>query len=110
VASPGCDRDLGLGICLRINEGDISCDSAVAIWNLKSSAPVARQEPQWKDRDTNPPQKSFNPIFFLSTRNTGMRMEQRLMEWATYYLPNLRPIPLTSTSPSCTKESSKAAF
>jgi hypothetical protein len=43
------------------------------------------------NKDTNPPNKAFDPIFFLSKRNAGTEMEQRLREWPTNDWPNLRP-------------------
>jgi hypothetical protein len=33
--------------------------------------PVARQEPQWNDRDTNPPTKLLTQKYVLSIRNAG---------------------------------------
>jgi hypothetical protein len=42
--------------------------------------PVSRQEPQWRDWDTNPPTK-LDPQIFLSKRNTETKMAQRLKEW-----------------------------
>jgi hypothetical protein len=38
------------------------------IGNLKRPPPVARQEPQWSDGDTNPPTK-------LSTKNSSFLQE-----------------------------------
>ena len=48
--------------------------TAVGIWDLKRPPLVARQEPQWKNRDTNSP-TTFNPKFILPTRNVGMENE-----------------------------------
>lgn len=42
------------------------------IWNLKRPSPVAKQEPQWSDRNNKPTHKTCNPKFILSTRNARM--------------------------------------
>jgi hypothetical protein len=34
---------------------------ALEIWNLKRSPPIARQDPQWRDKDTSPPTKLLTP-------------------------------------------------
>jgi hypothetical protein len=49
---------------------------AVGIQNLKRPPSVARQDPQWSDRVTNPPthpKKPFGSKLILSTRNAGTR-------------------------------------
>lgn len=43
-------------------------ETVVRIWNLKKPPPVARQEPQWCDRDTNPLTK-------LATQNLSCLQE-----------------------------------
>ena len=37
----------------------------IGVWNLERPSPVARQEPQWSNRDTNPPSKgsTLNPVY-----------------------------------------------
>ena len=35
----------------------------IGVWNLERPSPVARQEPQWSNRDTNPPTK-FQPKIY----------------------------------------------
>jgi hypothetical protein len=61
--------------------------------------PVARQEPQWSDRDTKPPKKISTQLFVPSTRNSGMRDGVRLRDWPTNNRHNLRPLPWASTNP-----------
>jgi hypothetical protein len=72
----------------------------VGLGNLKRS-PVARQEFQWSDRDTNPPTKlsaqnlpcvEGKGIDQRSRRDAGKGIERRLREWANTNQPNLRPI------------------
>jgi hypothetical protein len=41
---------------------------------LKWPPPVTRQDPQWREKDTNPP-TTFDPKFVLPTRNAGTKME-----------------------------------
>ena len=51
------------------------------IWNLKRPPLVARQDPQWRNKDTNPLTKLFNTKFVLSKRNAGTKMKQTLKVW-----------------------------
>ena len=39
--------------------------------------------PPVRDKDTNPPIKTFDPKFVLSKRNAGTKMKQRLRRWLT---------------------------
>ena len=65
----------------------------MGIWNLKRLSPVARQNFQWRDKDTNSPTKFLSTNSILSTRNAETKMEQRLREWPANDQLNLRPIP-----------------
>jgi hypothetical protein len=47
---------------------------------------------QWRDKDANTHNKTFNSEFDLSKRNPGTKMEQRLKEWPINNQPNLKPI------------------
>ena len=60
------------------NKGDVQesmlpVTTALGIWNLKRSPPVARQESQWCYRDTNLPTK-------LSTQNLSC-LQERQAQW-----------------------------
>jgi hypothetical protein len=61
-------------------------------WNLKGPSPVERQGSQWRDGEYQLIFKTFNPELFLSERNAGMKMEERLNEWLTSGQPNLGSI------------------
>jgi hypothetical protein len=60
--------------------------------NLRTLPPIARQDPQWRDKDINSPTK-LDLKFVLSNRNVGIMMEQRLKEWLTNNWLNLKLIP-----------------
>ena len=61
--------------------------------DLKRSPPVTRQEPHWSSRDTNPPTKLLTQTLSCLQKMQRWRMEQRLREWPTNYMPNLRDPP-----------------
>ena len=58
-----------------------------------------QKEPQWSNRDTNPPTKLSTQNLSCLQEMQGWGMEQRLREWPTNNWPNLRPIPWASTNP-----------
>jgi hypothetical protein len=85
----------GLGEYLSgINEGDRSQDACLAVgtWNLKRTTSLARQDPQRRLKDTNPPTK-------LSTQKLSCLKEMqeprwsKVKEWPKNKDPNLKPIP-----------------
>jgi hypothetical protein len=43
---------------------------------------VVRQDPHWRDKDTDPRRKT-DPKFILPTGSARKKMEQRLREWPT---------------------------
>ena len=51
--------------------------------NLKRPPPVARQKPQWNDRDTNSNHKTFYSKFIPSTRNSGTADGAEIQRMAT---------------------------
>jgi hypothetical protein len=65
-------------------------------WDLKRPPPTAKQDAQWRDKESRPTHRTFIPNFVLSKRNAGTKMEQRLKEWPTDNHHNLRAIPWAS--------------
>ena len=60
-------------------EFTLAVSHKIGVWNLERPSPVARQEPQWSNRDTNPPSKGST----LKSRLQEMQakeVEQRLRE------------------------------
>jgi hypothetical protein len=49
------------------NYGDMEPEEAI---------PVAMQDPQWRDKNTPPPHKTFDPKFVLSKRNRGTKLNR----------------------------------
>jgi hypothetical protein len=68
-ASPGGDRDLGLGRCPRINGGDLSCDSLTGDTEPEEATSCSQAEASVKRQRYQPAYKTFNPKFILFTRN-----------------------------------------
>lgn len=51
----------------------------IGVWNLERPSPVARQEPQWSNRDTNPPSK-VSTLKSCLQEMQAKEVEQRLRE------------------------------
>jgi hypothetical protein len=71
--------------------------------NLKRPPPVTRQDPQGRNRDTNPPTKCLTQNCSSLKEIQVQKMEQRMKEWPTSDYPNCdsshgqAPIPGTIT-------------
>jgi hypothetical protein len=55
--------------------------TTLGIWNLKRTPPVDRQEPQWTDRDTNPPTKLSTQNLSCLQEMQAQGVELRLSKW-----------------------------
>jgi len=60
--------------------------------NLRRPLPVAIWDPQWRDKDTNPPTRLLTQILFRLQEMQMGGVKQRLSKWPTNNWPNLRPI------------------
>jgi hypothetical protein len=74
-----------------------SCIKSDLVLNLKRPPPVVRQDfmERWEHQPTF---KIFDPKLFLSKRNAGTKMMQRLNKWLSSELPNLGSIPWAVTN------------
>jgi hypothetical protein len=73
-----------------LNSGEIETEETTS--SRQTGSPVEG----W---DHQPTFKMFDPELFLSKRNVGTKMEQRLKERLSNDLPNLGPIPWVGTKP-----------
>lgn len=60
-------------------EVTLAVSPEIGVWNLERPSPVARQEPQWSNRDTNPPSK-VSTLKSCLQEMQAKEVEQRLRE------------------------------
>lgn len=60
-------------------EFTLAVSHKIGVWNLERPSPVARQEPQWSNRDTNPPSK-VSTLKSCLQEMQAKEVEQRLRE------------------------------
>ena len=60
-------------------EFTLAVSHEIGVWNLERPSPVARQEPQWSNRDTNPPSK-VSTLKSCLQEMQAKEVEQRLRE------------------------------
>ena len=81
VYFPGSAQEsMGVTLTVSYSTGDVETERL---------PPVARKEPQWTSRDTDPPTNLLTPNLYCIQEMHGRGMEQKLTEWPSNNQPQL---------------------